>query len=214
MVTAALEVVDASGPEGLSVRSVAARLGINPNALYTYVSSRADLEKAVVERVLGDAEVDLLTADEPWRDRLAAFALSLRATIMRHPAVARLMMTAPMDGPRALLVGERIIGALLDGGLGVADAGRGAYALIVQVIGGVALEAAETNGMPPVPPEAERIAGRRVALGYLDPAAWPHAAATVDVMAGWVGTEQFEWSLRRLLDGLDARARAQAAGGS
>jgi hypothetical protein len=32
-------------------------------------------------------------------------------------------------------------------------------------------------------------------------------------MAAWVGTEQFEWSLRRLLDGLDALVRAQAAGG-
>ena len=213
VVAAALEIVDESGPEGLSIRSVAARLGVNPNALYTYVSSRAELEKAVVERVLADAETDLLAGADPWRERLVGFAISLRATIMRHPAVARLMMTAPMDGPQALLVGERMIGALLDGGLPVADAGRAAYALIVQVIGGVALEAAETSGMPPVPPEADRIAERRSTLGYLDADAWPHAAATIDVMAAWVGTEQFEWSLRRLLDGLDALVRAQAAGG-
>ena len=53
VVGAALELVDESGPDGLSVRAVAGRLGVQPNAVYTYVASRAALEQAIVEQVLG-----------------------------------------------------------------------------------------------------------------------------------------------------------------
>ena len=47
VVDAALDVVDEGGPSALSVRAVAACLGVLPNALYTYVHSRAALEREV-----------------------------------------------------------------------------------------------------------------------------------------------------------------------
>ena len=87
-------------------------------------------------------------------------------------------------------------------GLTSADAARGTYALIVQVVGFVALEVAETDARPPLAPESERVAGRRAALGFLDPADWPLSAATKEVAAGWISTDQFTWSVERLLDGL------------
>jgi len=94
------------------------------------------------------------------------------------------------------------MGALVDGGLSAADAGRASYSIIVQVLGAVALEVAETDGRPPLPPEADRVAGRREALAGVDAEYWPHTAAAIDVMAQWISTEQFDWSLARLLDGL------------
>ena len=80
MVDAAVAVVDEGGPDALSVRAVAGRLGLNPNALYTYVPSRAALEKVVVERVLGESDRGLLAGQaERWRQRIASYAGSLRA---------------------------------------------------------------------------------------------------------------------------------------
>ncbi|HEY5116291.1 MAG TPA: TetR/AcrR family transcriptional regulator, partial [Nakamurella sp.] len=207
VVDAALDVVDEGGPEALSVRAVAGRLGVNPNALYTYVASRAALEREIVERVLADSDLSLLDgANRNWHQRVLDYATSLRTSLLAHPGVARLMMTAPMDGPTALLVGERLIRAIIEGGLAPDDAARASYALIVQVLGAVALEVAETDGKPPLPPERDRIAGRRAALQWLDPADWPMTAATKDVTAQWISTEQFVWSVQALLDGIAGRA--------
>ena len=115
-VEAALEVVDEGGPTALSIRSVATRLSVLPNALYTYVASRAALERQLVERVLAESDIALLAApNQPWRGRILDYALSLRTTMLQHPAVALLIMTAPMDGPSALLVGERLIEAFTEG---------------------------------------------------------------------------------------------------
>jgi len=203
VVDAAVAVVDEGGPDALSVRAVAGRLGLNPNALYTYVPSRAALEKVVVERVLGESDRGLLAGQaERWRQRIASYAGSLRAALLTHPGAARLLMTAPMDGPNALQVGEGLMGALVDAGLSDDDAARACYSIIVQVLGAVALEVAETDGRPPLAPEADRVAGRREALTGIDAEYWPHTAAAVDVMAQWISTEQFDWSLARLLDGL------------
>jgi len=208
VVDAALQVVDEGGPDALSVRAVAARLGVNPNALYTYVASRAALEREIVERVLADSDLSLLDRDEPadddrtWRHRVLAYGTSLRHSLLRHPAVARLMMTAPMDGPTALLVGERLIGALVEGGLTPDDAARATYAVIVQVLGSVALEVAETDGRPPLPPEQDRVAGRRAVFEWVDQEQWPMTAATKDIAAQWISTDQFRWSVERLLDGI------------
>ena len=63
--------------------------------------------------------------------------------MLQHPAAALLIMTAPMDGPTALLVGERLIDAFTEGGLSPDDASRSSYALMVQVLGFLALEVAE-----------------------------------------------------------------------
>jgi AcrR family transcriptional regulator len=205
VVDAALEVLDDGGPTALSVRAVAARLGVRPNALYTYVASRRALEGAVVERVLADADLSLLAAaDRTWRERLVDFAESLRAHLLRHPAVSLLMLTAPMDGPAALTVGEGLIGSLHEAGLPIPDAARAAWALIVQVVGAVALEVAETDGIPPLDGEHDRIEARRAALSQVPAQFWPLAAATVDIAAQWNSSAQFRWSIERLLDGFAA----------
>lgn len=203
VVDAALAAIDEGGPQALSIRAVAARLGVNPNAVYTYVASRNALEREVVERVLAASDPALLVGPAAqWRERITGYARSLRDALHRHPPVAALMMSAPMDGPSALVIGERLIEALHDGGLDLNDAARGTYVLIVQLVGFVALEVAETDGRPPLAAEADRVAARRAALEFLDPADWPLSAATRDVAAAWVGTDQFTWTVDRLLDGL------------
>ncbi|MFN8624047.1 MAG: TetR/AcrR family transcriptional regulator C-terminal domain-containing protein [Chloroflexota bacterium] len=206
VVAAALAVLDEGGPQALSVRSVAARLGLQPNALYTYVADRAALERAVAEAVLGTADVDVLHDPAlPPRARITAYAHRLRTTLLAHPGVAPLLLSAPMDGPAALLVGELLLGTLADAGLSPDDAARATYLLIVLLVGSVALEVAETDGRAPLPPEEARIAGRRAAMAAIPADALPRTAAAADVMAAWIGTDQLDWMLERTLDGILSR---------
>lgn len=210
IVDAALTLLDEGGSAGLSVRAVAGRLGVNPNAVYTYVPDREALERAVVERLLAEADAGIESQAHPvdfsrsrtWRADLLAYAGRLRSVLLRHPGAAPLFMTAPMNGPHAMAIGEHLLETFAAAGLSGDDAARATYAVIVYVLGAVALEVAETDGRAPLPTEEVRVAQRRKALGSTDSAHYPRTAATVAVMAGWIGSEQFEWGLGRLLDGL------------
>jgi TetR/AcrR family transcriptional regulator, tetracycline repressor protein len=196
------------------VRRVAAELGVRPNALYTYVADRAALERSLVEWVMHEADVDLLAGPaRSWRRRIVRYALSLRDALLAHPAVAPLMMTAPMDGPAALTVGEALLGAFGDAGLRGREPARACWALIVYVVGAVALDVADTDGRAPLPEEAERVAERAARLAAVPTEAFPLTAAAVGTMAAWVGRDQFLWGLERLLDGIGG-AGVSAAGTS
>jgi AcrR family transcriptional regulator len=203
VVDAALALLDRDGHGALSVRAVAAELGVRPNALYTYVPDRAALERAVVERVLAEAELELLRGPaRTWRRRIVAYAGSLRRALLARPATVPLLMTAPMTGPVALEVGERLLEAFEKAGLEPRDAARASWVLIVYVIGSAALDVAETDGRAPIAPEAERTAQRLAGFQAVDAAGFPRTAAASPVMAAWVTTEQFQWGLDRMLAGL------------
>lgn len=198
----ALRVLDERGAAGLSVRSVATELGINPNALYTYVRSREDLERLVVESVL--AQVPPRSSRGTWQSRIRGLCLDVYAALIQHPGAAQLFMNAPMDGPQAMELGEGLLRELTKAGLSPAPASRAAYTLIVQVIGFAALAMAETDGTVPLAPEAERIAGRRATLELVPAETHPLTAATRDIAAAWVGEAQLRWSVDRLLEGFAA----------
>lgn len=203
VVDAALAVLDEEGSGGLSVRAVAQRLGVRPNAIYTYLPDRAALERAVVERVLRRSDPSLLDGPaRSWRRRILTYASALRSAMLAHPGSVPLFLTGPMDGPMALAVGEGLLAALADAGLPPETAARASYVLIVQVVGSVALEVAETDGRSPLPPEQERAAARLAAFRQVDPSQWPRSAAAAPVMAEWVCARQFAWALERVLAGL------------
>ncbi|WP_394550589.1 TetR/AcrR family transcriptional regulator [Agromyces sp. MMS24-JH15] len=206
----ALGLLDEHGPDALSIRRVAGRMGVAPNAVYTYFPDKSALLRAVVDRIVGEHDTRILEATEvPWRERIVAVALDIRTRLLAHPGSALLFMSAPIDGPNSLALGEALLGALADGGLAPDEAARASYAIIVHVLGSVALEAAEVDPAEPLPSEADRIAGRRTAFGSVPAEVFPRTAGVADVMAAYVGTEQFRWGLERLLDGFAAAARSR-----
>lgn len=210
VVDTAVALLDEGGSSALSVRAVAGRLGIQPNAIYTYVADRAALERAVVERVLSLADVGLLAGPaRSWRRRLTDYASALRGVLLDHPGAAVLFMSAPMDGPSALFVGEGLVGLFIDAGLSPDDASRATYTVIVHVLGSVALEVAETDGRPPLAPEGDRARDRYALLTQVPADVFPLSAATARTAAEWVTTAQFAWDLGLLLDGVAARAKAR-----
>lgn len=214
---AALALLDAGGSEAASIRRIAAAVRVAPNAVYTYFPDQAAIARALVERLLG--EVDHATAAAAtaeagpgaaeaagrrgWRVGVELLALDLRRRLVSHPGAVPLMVAGPMDGPNALVFGELLLDLLAAGGLEPAVAARGAYLVMVYVLGAIALEVADTPHTGALAPEAERIAARRAALADLPAGSYPRTAAVRDVMATWVGTEQYLWGLRRVLDGLE-----------
>ena len=81
---AARELLEQEGPEGLSMRKVAARLGIQAPSLYKHLPDKQALESAVIsmgfEEQAGVFE-QALTADDP----LAALTTSYRGYALHTP---------------------------------------------------------------------------------------------------------------------------------
>jgi AcrR family transcriptional regulator len=203
---AAVELLDEGGTAAASVRSIAARVGVAPNAVYTYFPSKAAVLQGVVERILGEVEHDtVIDQARPWRERVESLALHLRQRVLAHPAAVPLMVSGPMDGRNALTLNEQLLELLCDAGLTVTDAARASYLIVVYVFGSMALNVAHGPDSGPLPPEADRVADRRQRFSSIPAETFPRSAAATDTVASFVTTEQFLWGLRRLLDGITAQ---------
>ncbi|MFG2648434.1 TetR/AcrR family transcriptional regulator [Streptomyces sp. NPDC048436] len=86
LTTAALELVDESGPAGVSVREVARRAGVSPGAPFRHFADRQALLMSVAGRVLADYEVwqreAVAQAEGP---ATRAFGIGFVRYAIRHP---------------------------------------------------------------------------------------------------------------------------------
>ena len=135
---------DPSGGE-LSMRRLAQRLGVAPNALYTHVRDKADLVAALVDEVY--AGLDLVPHEsEHWTEQLAALSRALRHHLLTHPSVVPLALQQPGLGPHGLRLGEAIYNVLRPAGFSDEAVVGTVAALHTYTLGSVALEAP-----PPAP---------------------------------------------------------------
>lgn len=200
---AAQNLLSSGGAGAVTIRGIAAQVGVAPNAVYTYFPGKAAVLRALVERLLGEVDLDGLTdRTHPWRHRLQSLAVEFRTRLLSHPGAVNLLLSGPMDGPNALALRERLLEVFADAGLEPDDTARASYVLTTYILGSIALEAAELEHSGPPPPEDERVAARHVGFTAMPSDRYPRTAATATTMARYVTTEQFIWGLTRLLDGL------------
>jgi AcrR family transcriptional regulator len=112
---AALLIADKEGLDAVTMRAVAARVGVTAMALYPHVRSKDDLLDGLVGRLL--AELSLPDQAKPWQDRLREIARSARETAHRHPAVMPLLFARPAVTQEGARVVDAIYQALLDAGV-------------------------------------------------------------------------------------------------
>jgi len=194
----ALEIMDAHGPEGLTMRRLAAELGMGTMALYRYFPSKRDLMDAAIE--VAAPEIDLPEPGAgPWKEQLAELARALFRAGLKHPALAREGFDRPLQSPSAPLVTDRAIALLLDAGLSKQDAVAAFKALLVHTLGAAAFAASE--GRPDVRRRASEVHASVAAEEV--PAM---AAVAYELTAALGGDQAFELGLAALLDGIELRA--------
>lgn len=139
---AALRLVDTEGAEALSMRNLAQELESGTATLYRHFSSRASLVTHVVDRVLGEVELDARTlAGMSWDDACQAVARAMFGALGRHRRLAPLLIEQTPIGPNAMALRERCLTVLLDGGFPPRLAAR-AYATIARHVLGFAIQLA------------------------------------------------------------------------
>jgi AcrR family transcriptional regulator len=200
---AAQSLLSSGGAGAVTIRGIAAQVGVAPNAVYTYFTGKAAVQRALVERLLSEVPLDGLTDQtRPWRQRLRALAVDFRTHLLAHPGAVNLLLGGPMDGPNALALGERLLEAFAETGLTPDDGARACYLLTTYVLGSIALEAAELDQGVTPPPEDERVAARLVGFTAVPSDRYPRTAAAATTMARYISADQYMWGLNRVLDSL------------
>ncbi len=137
VVAEALTIIAAEGAGALSMRGLAARLGVVPGALYRHVRSKEQLCDLAVDGVL--AEVDTRAGrDIGWTEQVRVLARRLRAVLEDHPGIAALLKTRDPLGPHSLALAEAFLTALHGAGLPARQTAQ-AYSLVYDYTLGFAL---------------------------------------------------------------------------
>jgi DNA-binding transcriptional regulator YhcF (GntR family) len=117
IVTAAIVVADAEGLAALSMRRVAAEIGVATMSLYRHVSDKDDLLTRMMDAAIAEWQFPV---DVPvgWRAKVELAARELWAAFRRHPWLApALSMTRPQPIARGLAYTEWVLGAFEECGL-------------------------------------------------------------------------------------------------
>jgi len=120
VVDAAVSLGDDGGLDAVSLRRVAARLGVTPMALYRYVESKDDLLDAMADRLYEGLALPDADADAEWWHGLAELARSTRRVRLARPWSAPLF-ARPLRGLNAHAVDEALQGALRNAGFSAAE---------------------------------------------------------------------------------------------
>jgi AcrR family transcriptional regulator len=143
VVAEALTIIAEDGVQALTMRTLAARLGVVPGALYHHVRNKDQLQDLLLDGVL--AEVDCrVDPSVPWAERIKLLAHRLRAVLEAHPGVAGILKTRDPLGPHSLALAEAFLGPLQAAGFPDREAGL-AFFLLVDYTVGFAVSSSRTS---------------------------------------------------------------------
>src|SRR5829696_4608303 len=134
VVEEALAVIAHDGAQALTMRSLAARLGVVPGAVYHHVGNKQQLQDLVLDGVLAEIDFDL-DFSMPWAEQLKIVATRLRQVLEAHPGVAGILKTRDPLGPHSLALAEAFLSPLQAAGFGDREAGLAFFLLVDYTIG-------------------------------------------------------------------------------
>jgi AcrR family transcriptional regulator len=134
VVAEALAILAEDGVQALTMRSLAARLGVVPGAVYHHVGNKQQLQDLFLDGVL--AEIDFhLDPSLAWTEQLKVLAHRLRRVLEDHPGVAGILKTRDPLGPHSLALAEAFLSPLQTAGFGKREAGLAFFLLVDYTIG-------------------------------------------------------------------------------
>lgn len=188
IVEAAIALIDEDGVDGVSMRTVARRLGVDAKSLYHYVDGKDDLLDAVAEHILVG-----LVLPEPTGSLgadLRAVGRSFRASALAHPRAGALVLTRQIDSVAGLRPVDRLLSTLRAAGCRPAEAVHLLRTLLATVVGTLLREVTAGPTFGAVGPEAER--ERR---GDLEASGLPALVEAAPHLARFDHDEEFEYTL-------------------
>ncbi|MGW6537378.1 TetR/AcrR family transcriptional regulator [Streptomyces sp. NPDC055051] len=117
IVAASVRMLDRDGLAKLSMRRLAAELGVTAMSLYWYVDTKDDIIEYAIDTVYAEIDLDAVAAGADWRERLRTLALHYRRMLVRHPWMSPCAGQYLNIGPYAIAVGSKIQETIRETGL-------------------------------------------------------------------------------------------------
>lgn len=116
-VEAATELIEEHGPDALTVRTLAEKMGVDHTAVYRHFASLDDLTAAIVDTMLDEIlEFEPSPRLSP-RNRLEAFALNVHNVLYAHPNLVPLLLRNRGTSAETAQVTRRTLELMHDLGL-------------------------------------------------------------------------------------------------
>ncbi len=201
IVDAAIALADAEGLDAVSIRRIAAELGVRAMSLYTHIDAKEDLFDLMYDVVA--AEV-LVPGDPPddWREGILRIARRERDAGLRHPWMFELAGRSPRVGPNGLRHLEQSLAAVAP----LSDDPEVMLTVITTVdhymlgftLREQRVQEAKRNGMQDA---YDSLQEQPYYKSVLDSGEIPHLQRLFKL--GLYGVENFERGLKLLLDGIE-----------
>ena len=180
VVDTALKIADDEGPAAVTLRRLATMHGVTPMALYRHFKDKDDLLAALGDRLLADVVLPEPT-DERWDTQLhnvlTAFVTALRA----HPRLADLTLGRILVSEPGLLMSERAMELLTEGGFSANDAAEVGRQSICSLVALVTTDPIAAEVSDPIARE-DSLRRKRAALAALPPRKYPLISAAADTL--------------------------------
>lgn len=204
-IRAAVALADAGGIQSLSMRKLAAELGVEAMSLYYHVKSKEDILDGMLDLV--HSEFSTPRAGEEWRTAMRARAESTREVLARHPwAISIKARTSP--GPATLSHLDSTIGCLIAAGFMMPMVGHALSVLDSYVQGFAQQEASlPLDSSGDISAATEDIIAQQESMAD----SFPHLgemATSLILQPGYAYANEFEFGLELILDGIDLARRS------
>jgi AcrR family transcriptional regulator len=208
VVDEALAMIDEFGMAAVTMRGLAARLGVEAMSLYKHVANRGTLFDAVVDRIVDELTEDPAVTRTPvtgWRPYLAGIAHGIRRYARAHPNAFPLVATRPTEAPwinpplRSLTWIEAFLAGLRSEGFTDAQILFAYRTFNSFLLGFLLMETSAMTVRPPVPSEGPQAA--------VDQTRFPTIHRLADGLSEDHYQAEFEAGLHAMLDQIGERLR-------
>ncbi|UGQ11450.1 TetR/AcrR family transcriptional regulator [Yinghuangia sp. ASG 101] len=197
IVDAAMDVLRTDGPETLTLRAVADRLGTRSASLYRHIAGRDELVALLADHILGD--IRITRTGRGWRADAEALMRELRRVLLAQPLPPRAGRDGSGYGPNALRLTDAALAVFLDAGLDTTQAAHAATTSIQFVAGLTDIERSTTGRGPH---GATRADGYPELLATLPPNQYTALRTTGPTYLHMPADQVFTYGMHRLLDGI------------
>ncbi len=213
IVTAAIELLDSDGREGLNMRALGKRLGSAATAVYWHVGSKDDLIALAGDHIWNEITLPDLAATD-WRTAATHMATDLHTMLIRHPWLVQTFGSLVLFGPGKARHDDHNLAIYEAAGFTSAQADQAFAAVFTFVLGnalGPAAVASLTRKLSRDGGDAEARMRNTMAQAREMATKFPRLRARLGTAAANYGAapdNTFEFGLQAILDGLEAQLRA------
>jgi AcrR family transcriptional regulator len=208
IVSAAIELLDAEGLEGLNMRALGKRLDSAATAVYWHVGSKDNLITLAADQVWNEIALPD-PAEAGWRAAATSMAVGLHAMLTRHPWLMQAFSSYVLFGPGKARHDDHSLLIYETAGFAGTQADQAAAAVFTYVLGNALGPSAAAS----LARRLSRDGGHREALTPDSATSAAEVAARFPRLRARLGTpvtthgaapdNSFEFGLQALLDGIE-----------